>query len=70
MRTTVILFLSALILLTGCTPVKAWEKNILAQPHMALDPDPLEAKFRAHLYESKEGSSGGYGIGGGGCGCN
>ena len=37
---------------------------------MQFDPDPLEARMNQHVYTSKEGSSGGYGIGGGGCGCN
>lgn len=59
-----------LVALSGCTPVKPWEKEYLAKPIMAFDPDPLETKSKQHLYFSKEGSSGGYGIGGGGCGCN
>jgi hypothetical protein len=37
---------------------------------MQFDPDPLQAKLREHTYASKEGSTGGYGVGGGGCGCN
>jgi len=55
---------------SGCTPVKPWQKEFLAKPYMQFDPDPLEAKSRQHLYTSKEGSFGGYGVGGGGCGCN
>jgi hypothetical protein len=64
---TLLLFL---LLAAGCTPVKPWERGRLAKWHMALEPDPLDARFKAHVYESKEGSSGGYGVGGGGCGCN
>ena len=54
----------------GCTPVSPWQKGNLAKRHMSFDPDPLEAKVRAHTQESKEGSAGGYGPGGGGCGCS
>ena len=66
--------LAALLLLTtlcsGCAKVEPWEKGVLAKPIMALDTDPLESKSKQHLYFSKEGSSGGYGLSGGGCGCN
>ena len=66
-------FLPLLLLagaLSGCTTVQPWQKEHLALAHMAFEPDPLEARFKQHVYASKEGSSGGYGIGGGGCGCN
>jgi hypothetical protein len=51
-------------------PPKPWEKGTLAQPSMQFDADKLEAKYQEHIYWSREGASGGYGIGGGGCGCN
>jgi hypothetical protein len=51
-------------------PPQAWEKQYLAMPAMQFDADKLEAKNTQHIYFSKEGSAGGYGIGGGGCGCN
>jgi len=54
----------------GCSAVQPWQKGKLAKSYMAFDPDPLETRERQHVYFSKEGSSGGYGIGGGGCGCN
>ena len=56
--------------LTGCAEVKPWQKGNLARPHMAFEPSPAEARFSRHVEDSKEGSSGGYGVGGGGCGCN
>jgi hypothetical protein len=59
--------------LTGCQSlpqVAAWEKAYLAEPAMALEPDPLDRRFTEHIYFSREASSGGAGIGGGGCGCN
>lgn len=58
-------------LLAGCaTQVAPWERGYLARPEMALEPYPLEASFRQHVFFSKESVSGGYGVGGGGCGCN
>ncbi len=65
-----VLFTIALVCGCGCAKVEPWQKGTLAKQHMAFDPDPLEAKFRQHVYQSKEGSSGGYGVSGGGCGCN
>jgi hypothetical protein len=57
----------------GCAtihPPRAWEKDVLARPQMQLEPDPLDSKLKQHIYTSKEAASGGYGVGGGGCGCN
>ena len=46
------------------------ERDILAQKKMSLDPYPLDTYLDEHIYFSKENSSGGQGVGGGGCGCN
>ncbi len=56
--------------LSACAEVKPWQKGHLARSHMAFETDPLESKFRQHVFQSKEAASGGYGVGGGGCGCN
>jgi hypothetical protein len=59
--------------LGGCgvfQPPQPWEKGNLAKGEMKMDKDPLEARFMSHVYFSKEASSGGDGVGGGGCGCN
>ena len=58
--------------LAACSvaPPKAWQKDLLARPAMAMDGDALEQRFRANIYSSRENSSGGAGVGGGGCGCN
>ncbi len=59
--------------LGGCGtlgPVNAWEKGNLAKPGMAMDADPLDQRFLQHIYTSKENSTGGASVGGGGCGCN
>lgn len=50
--------------------VKAWEKDILAHEGMQIPADPMHAFTDEHIYFSKEASSGGNGVGGGGCGCN
>jgi cytochrome c biogenesis protein ResB len=74
MRRPVFILLIVLLSIsgTGCSiePVKPWEKDLLAQKKMQLTPNPLEAYLDEHIYFSKEASSGGSGVGGGGCGCN
>lgn len=57
---------------SGCAlqPVEAWQREYLAKPEMAFDADPLEAAMRTHTHVSKEASSGGASLPGGGCGCN
>ncbi len=67
------LLLCATAALGGCAtfdPPKPWEKGELARPEMQFEPDALEARMNQHVYTSKEGAAGGYGVGGGGCGCN
>ena len=64
------LVLFAVIGFTANSTVKPWERGILARPEMAWEHDSLRGQLAEHVYFSKEGSSGGYGAGGGGCGCN
>ncbi|WP_455221844.1 DUF4266 domain-containing protein [Kaarinaea lacus] len=66
----VALILFFMFVFSGCTPVKPWERDILAQDKMKLDPNPVETALDEHIYFSKEAASGGQGVGGGGCGCN
>jgi hypothetical protein len=56
----------------GCAHVgvKPWEREVLARDDMQLDSNALDTAFDDHIYFSKEGTSGGRGFGGGGCGCN
>lgn len=67
-----LLLLLALLLGSGCSiqSVKPWERGDLARSEMAWNPDVTEAAFREHVYFSKEASTGGATVGGGGCGCN
>lgn len=62
----------ALVSIAGCAmqPVQPWEKGDLAKPAMTFTMDTLDDRFTQHIYNSKENASGGYGAGGGGCGCN
>ena len=71
-RTTAILTLSLALGACAYAPPKPWEKGELAKPSMQFDApaERLEARYQEHVYFSKEGASGGYGVGGGGCGCN
>jgi hypothetical protein len=64
-----VLTLNAFIL-CGCTTVKPWERDILADYTMRSDRDPLENMLVEHMWFSREAASGGMSIGGGGCGCN
>ncbi len=68
----VIFILAFGVLLTGCgiTPIHPWERDRLAQQKMQLIPDPMEHEVDEKVSFSKEGSTGGAGVGGGGCGCN
>ena len=63
-------FLMGIGLTAGCANVEAWERGVLSKSEMSWDPDPLSAGLNEHIYFSKEGSSGGAALGGGGCGCN
>jgi hypothetical protein len=66
-------FLLVLMITSGCSPkisVSPMERYHLADYVMNTDRDPLSFKMNDHAYFSREGSRGGRGVGGGGCGCN
>ena len=71
-RLSLLTALAAMLATTGCAiaPPQAWEKGNLAKPSMSMGGDPLDERYLQHIYSSKENASGGYGVGGGGCGCN
>ena len=66
------LLFTFIIFLTGCSSmgVEPWERDLLAKDSMQLVPDYFDSFYDDHIYFSKEASSGGRGVGGGGCGCN
>ena len=69
---TIIILYLILLVLSACSleHVEPWDRDILAQKKMQLVSDKLENYADEHIYFSKEASSGGQGVGGGGCGCN
>jgi hypothetical protein len=60
------------LLFTSCAVqnVQPWERDLLAQKKLQLVSDPVENYLDEHIYFSKEASTGGQGVSGGGCGCN
>ena len=60
------------VMTSGCATMgaKPWERELLAEPALQVDPNPIQSGFDDHIYFSIEGSSGGRSFGGGGCGCN
>ncbi len=68
----VLLLLAAGLLLGGCSSlgVEPWERAVLAEPGMQIDPDLVVTALDEHIFFSKEASTGGLGTAGGGCGCN
>ena len=54
----------------GCATVKPWERGLLAKPEMQFVACPMLHGIDQHVYFSKEASTGGVGVAGGGCGCN
>lgn len=67
-----IFLITSIVLLAGCSSmgVEPWERDLLAKQSMQPVPNYFENFYDEHIYFSKEASSGGQGVGGGGCGCN
>ena len=62
----------AIAITTSCgrNAVRASEKEFLADRIMIFDEDPQETAADEHVMNNREGSAGGKGTAGGGCGCN
>jgi len=56
--------------ISGCTRVKPWEREYLADPIMRPDFGKEEKAVREHSLATREGAAGSFGVSGGGCGCN
>ena len=72
-RWNLLLFVALLAAASGgcaAMAVHPWDRDLLAEPRMSFNPVPHETSIDAHIYYSKEGSTGGQEVGGGGCGCN
>ncbi len=64
------LFFSMTLMACSSMGVEPWERDLLAKESMQPVPNYFDNYFDEHIYFSKEASSGGQGVGGGGCGCN
>jgi Domain of unknown function (DUF4266) len=75
MKSTVVrpAILTALVLgstlAAGCATVQPWQRGTLADPCMVFDANRDDVSYQTHWQESREGSMGGFGVQGGGCGC-
>ncbi len=69
MRVLPILLL-LLAAVTGCATVAPEHRAILADPTMSFDVDAKHEAGMRHALDNREGSMGGSGVQGGGCGCN
>ena len=54
----------------GCATVAPEQRAVLADPTMQFDVDAKHEAGLRHAIENREGSMGGTGVQGGGCGCN
>ena len=60
----------AALLVEGCVTVKPTQRSVLADPIMQFEGDPQASAQLRHAIDNREGSYGGGGVSGGGCGCN
>ena len=73
MRNSPILIVLTLLCVAShasCVTVKPQQRAVLADPIMQFDGDPQAAAQLRHAIDNREGSYGGGGVSGGGCGCN
>jgi hypothetical protein len=62
--------LAALLGSSGCVTVAPQQRAILADPSMQFDAEGKHEAPLRHAVDNREGSMGGTGVAGGGCGCN
>ena len=62
--------LVAAMLSAGCATLAPQQRAILADPTMQFDADGKHEGPLHHALDNREGSMGGTGVSGGGCGCN
>ena len=55
---------------SGCAGARPYQREKLARPEMQFGSDPEATTMEQHVFQYREGSVGGYGGSGGGCGCN
>lgn len=69
-RVKIVLAVMLLLGLSGCAMVQPWEREFLADSIMQFDICKEEKAVKEHFLSTREGSSGSFGVSGGGCGCN
>jgi hypothetical protein len=71
LRLFISLLLLPVLVACGVQPwVKPYERQLLADPIMSFDRDPIASAYGHHVYQAREGARGAEGSAGGGCGCN
>ena len=58
-----------LLVASGCVTVTPAQRANLSKPEMTPASDADEESFHTHVEAAREGSMGGHGAAGGGCGC-
>jgi len=69
MKLFYIFILFLFISISGCAVVQPWERERLSDPNMMFDENPIRKGIKEHYINIREGSEGGNGSQGGGCGC-
>ena len=64
-----VLIIFSISFITGCKTMEPWEKEMLGSPIMRFAAEQELSTYEQHMLNAREGSSGGYGGAGGGCGC-
>jgi hypothetical protein len=63
-----------LVSLAGCAKlgkrIQPFDRQFLSQAGMEFIANPVEESSMQHMFNAREGSVGGFGGAGGGCGCN
>jgi hypothetical protein len=64
--------LAALLVVGGCTNlgVKPWQRDLLSREEMLPQSEALDRRFDDHVYDCKEGTSGGRSLGAENFGCH
>jgi hypothetical protein len=70
MHTSRVFLCLAALAMSACVTVRPQQRAVLADPVMAFDGEPHQEGPRIHAIGNREGSVGGSGVAGGGCGCN
>lgn len=68
-RAACMLAAPVLLVAAGCVTVTPAQRANLSTPEMTPESDADEESFHTHIEAAREGSMGGHGAAGGGCGC-